>query len=83
MIVNAMNSLQPCDSSYGHFIEDVKRGLGSLGNSKFVHVKREANVATHTLARAACNHVTGKILWHCIPSCVDDVVRKENFTPPS
>jgi ribonuclease HI len=76
-IVNAVNSLQPNESSYGHFIEDAKRGLGLLGNSKFVHVNREANVAAHTLARAACNHATGIILWHCIPSCLDGVVRKE------
>jgi ribonuclease HI len=82
-IVNAVNSSQPCDSSYGHFIEDAKRGLCSLGNSMFVHVKREANVAAHTLARAACNHATRTILWHCIPSCLDGVVRKEIFTPPS
>jgi hypothetical protein len=67
-IVNVVNSLQPYDSSYGHFNEDAKRGLGSLGNSKFVNVKRVANVAAHTLARAACNHATGTILWHCIPS---------------
>jgi ribonuclease HI len=76
-IVNAVNSLQPNESSYGHFIEDAKRGLVCLGNSKFVHVHREANIAAHTLARAACNHATGIIWWHCSPSCLDGVVRKE------
>jgi ribonuclease HI len=78
VIVNAMNSLQPCNSSYGHFIEDARRGLRELGHSRFIHVKREANVAAHYLARAAGNHATGTILWHCIPSCIDGVVRKES-----
>jgi hypothetical protein len=80
--VHAKNSLQPCDSCYGHFIKDAKRGLLSLGNSKFVHVKREANVAAHTLARATCDYATGSILWHCIPSCLDGVIKKETISPP-
>ena len=82
-IVNAVSSSQPCDSSYGHFIEDVKRGLFSLGNTKFAHVKWEANVAAHTLARAACNHASGSILWRCIPFCLDGVIKKEIVPPPS
>jgi ribonuclease HI len=78
VIVNAMNSLQPCDSSYGHFIEDARRELRVLGQSRFIHVKREANVAAHYLAQAAGNHATGTIVWHCTPSCIDGVVRKES-----
>jgi ribonuclease HI len=77
VIWNAVNSLQPSESSYGHFIEDAKMGLGLLGNYKFVHVNRESNVVAHMLARAACNHATRIILWHCIPSCLDGIVRKE------
>jgi ribonuclease HI len=57
-IVDAMNSNNPCDYSYGHFVEDIKPGLGSMENCSFVHVKREANLAAHTIAKAACNHVT-------------------------
>jgi ribonuclease HI len=78
VIVNAMNSLQPCDSNYGHFIEDARRGLRELGHSRFTHVKREANRAAYYLARATGIHATGTILWHCIPSCIDGVVRKES-----
>lgn len=80
-IVDAVNSNNPCESSYGHFVEDVKVGLVSIGNSKFVHVKREANLAAHTLAKAAYNHATGSILWHCTPSCVDGIIRKEEVSP--
>ena len=25
-IIDAVNSLQPCESSYGHFVEDIKSG---------------------------------------------------------
>jgi hypothetical protein len=58
-IVNAMNSKKKnCDSNYGHFVVDSKAGLGLMGNSKFVHMKREANLTAHVIAKAACNQVT-------------------------
>jgi ribonuclease HI len=81
IVVNALNSPNYCESTYGHYVEGMKQGLCCLGVSKFVHVKREANMAAHTLARAACNHATGSILWHCTPSCIDGIIGKE-IPPP-
>jgi hypothetical protein len=56
-IVQEVNSNYPCDSSNGHFMEDIKTGLLSFDFSQFNHVKREANMATHVLAKQVCNHV--------------------------
>jgi ribonuclease HI len=82
IVVNALNSPNYCESTYGHYIEGTKQELCCLGVSKFVHVKREANMAAHTLARVACNQATGSILWHCTPSCIDGIIGKE-ISPPS
>jgi hypothetical protein len=62
---DAVNPSNPCESSYGNFVEDVKAGLALMGNCSFVHVKRGANMAAHTLAKTACKRVTGSFLWHC------------------
>jgi ribonuclease HI len=80
-IVAAVNSSNPCESSFGHFVEDVKTGLDLVGNCSFAHVKREANLATHTIAKTACKRVTGSYWWHCTPSFLDGIIRKEGMSP--
>lgn len=67
-IVRAINSNEPCDSNYGHFVEDVKTDKGSLEMSTVTHVVRGANSAAHGLAKEACTHVINKYWWHSIPS---------------
>ena len=80
-IVNTVNSKSLCDSSYGHFVEDVKAGLFSMGNSKFVHVNREANLAAHVLPKEACKHAIDSIWWHCTLFCIDGIIEKEEVSP--
>jgi hypothetical protein len=46
--VKEVNSAIPCFSNFEHFVEDIKLGLGSLMTSSDVHVKREANLVTHS-----------------------------------
>jgi ribonuclease HI len=77
---DAVNPSNPCESSYGNFVEDVKAGLALMGNCSFVHVKREANMAAHRLAKTACKHVTGSFLWHCTSSFLDGIIRKEGMS---
>jgi ribonuclease HI len=76
-IVNAVNDPLQCDSSFGHFVEDVKWVLWSFNSYVFQHVGREANYAAHGIAKEACNHVTETVWWHSIPSFIDGVVGKE------
>jgi hypothetical protein len=72
-----VNSATPFLSSFGHFVEDIKLGLGSLRTFSFVHVKREANLATHGLAWEATTHVVDFIWMEEIPGVIYDIVCKE------
>jgi hypothetical protein len=56
-IVKKINFDAPCFNIFGHFVKDIQSGLGSLRSYSFVHVKREANLAAHGLAREATTHV--------------------------
>ncbi|XP_059436347.1 uncharacterized protein LOC132169310 [Corylus avellana] len=76
-VMKAINSIGLCESSYGHFVEDVKTYSSDFAMSSFVHVPRGANSAAHTLAKEACTHVTEKFWWHCIPPCIGGIIRKE------
>ncbi|XP_059441925.1 uncharacterized protein LOC132174254 [Corylus avellana] len=75
-VVKAINSTDTCESSYGHFVEDVKRSRSEIAISSFVHVLRGANSAAHNLANEACTHVTDICQWHLIPPCIGDIIRK-------
>jgi hypothetical protein len=68
-----------CESPFGQFVEDVKWVLGSFDSFNFQHVRREANLAAHGVAKEACNHVTKSVWWHFIPSFIDGIVRKGEF----
>ncbi|XP_059455851.1 uncharacterized protein LOC132186051 [Corylus avellana] len=76
-IITSINSKQPCTSSYGHLVDGAILGLGVLGNSRFLHVKREANSAALGLAKLALNLVT-EITWvDSLPPEISGIVRKE------
>jgi ribonuclease HI len=80
-IVKEVNNTYPCESSHGHFVEDVKIGLLSFESSRFSHVKREANMAAHVLAKQVCNHATDVFRWHSIPHCIRGIIGKEALSP--
>ena len=82
-IVNEVNSSNPCQSLYRHFIEDIKEGIRSLEHASFIHVKREANEAAHTLAVEARSHVIDISRWTTIPPCICGIVRREEVLPSS
>ncbi|XP_062170937.1 uncharacterized protein LOC133876697 [Alnus glutinosa] len=52
-IVKKVNSNSSSMHSSGHFIEGIKEELGTFRSFSVVHVRREENFATHTLARDA------------------------------
>jgi ribonuclease HI len=80
-VVNAVNSLNPCKSSYGQFIEDIKEGIRSTGNMSVNFTKRDANYAAHGLASFATTHVVDVLWKEEIPPCVYDIVRREEVIP--
>ena len=80
-VMKAVNSEESCESNYGHLVDDVKRFRSDLAISSFVHVGRGANFPAYVLAKEACNHVIDKYWWHSIPSCIGDIIRKEELSP--
>jgi hypothetical protein len=76
-ILKEVNSATPCLSSFGHFVEDIKLGLGSMRTFNFAHVKREANLATHGLAWEATTHVVDFTWMKEIFDVIYDIVCKE------
>jgi ribonuclease HI len=57
-VVNMINSDKPCNSRYGHLVEDIREVSRSLGETRVQHVRRTANKAAHELALLARTHVT-------------------------
>jgi ribonuclease HI len=81
-VINLTNSVKPCNSGYGHLIEDIRAGSKSVGDIRFQHVRRTANKAAHELDVLARTHVTN-MRWMSIPSCVSGIVRDEKYLSPS
>jgi hypothetical protein len=75
-VVNEVNAENLCNTRYGHLIEDIRTSLLSLSSSSFKHVRRTVNSAVHSLALEARTRVTDE-LWYDVPSCISDIVRKE------
>ena len=61
-------------SSYGHLVEDARGVLNTNRSWTIGHVKREANSATHTLAKEAVKGVIDHIWMEEIPFCIFDIV---------
>jgi hypothetical protein len=60
-VVAALRKSGPCDSNFGHLIEDAKLWIQSLPQVAIHHARREANVVTTCLAKLANSQ------------CLDDV----------
>ena len=61
-VINKINQPSPTLSGIGNLIEDVKNMMKLLKGCKVQHVKREANEATHLLAKSACL-VEEEVYW--------------------
>jgi ribonuclease HI len=81
-VINLINSVEPCNSGYGHLVEDIRAGSRRVGGIRFQHVRRTANKAAHELAVLARTRVTN-MRWTSIPSCVSGIVRDERLLLPS
>lgn len=72
-----VNSAIPCFSNFEHFVEDIKLSLGSLMTSSDVHVKREANLAAHSLAQKATTYVVDATRMEEIPNVIYGIFCRE------
>jgi hypothetical protein len=70
-------------SNCGHFIEGVKQELGGFQSYYVTHVKREANSAAHTLAKAASKEVLNSVWLEDIPDNIRGIITRELVVPRS
>jgi hypothetical protein len=76
-VIKAIEVEDPCMRNYGHIIDCIRRKTSSLEQVRFIHLKREANTAAHTLAKLATTHVILSTWRGDVPPSVGDIVRRE------
>jgi hypothetical protein len=64
-------------SSYGHLIDDTRWLLQLFRTTEVRHVKRNANKATHRLAREAVKNCGDNIWMEETPPCISDTIALE------
>jgi ribonuclease HI len=80
---DALNAIREVNSNHpylfrsGHFIEGIKQDVVYLRSNSFVHVSRALNEAAHTLARSAAANFCYDVWLEDIPSCIFDIVSRE------
>lgn len=82
-IVKEVNSDILFIHNFVHFIEGIKHELGNFRSSSVVHVRREANLAAHTLAKEAANNFIDTVWLEDIPSSIFGIVSREFVVPRS
>jgi hypothetical protein len=76
-MVKAINDSRPNWLCYGQIIEDIKLSLGSLRCWTIRHVKREANLVAHGLAKNATRNFDIQVWLEEPPSCILDVILEQ------
>jgi hypothetical protein len=71
--VNALLKDEDCWSLYGQVINDARVKLNGLGEWEIVHVRREANVVAHNLARLALTMDEDRLWREDFPVGLQDV----------
>ena len=73
-ITIAINSGNPCYSSYGHILDDVTALVLNFVSASFLHVKRQGNVVVDKLAKAAKNIRCPHVWSDDIPTDVQQLI---------
>lgn len=74
LVVKAICESQTSWLRYGQIIDDIKLVLGSLRSWSIRHIRREANVAAHVLAKYAILNFDSHVWLEETPSCILDTV---------
>jgi ribonuclease HI len=78
-VVNAINEDRSSRRKYGHILDDIKMVLSSLRSWEVMHVKREANMVAHNLAKEASKLQTDRTWIEDCPLCILDIVNLEHL----
>jgi hypothetical protein len=81
-IVQAVNFGQPCNSIYGHLIEDIQEGMVDFRDSSFTFTPCDGNFVAYGLAKEAIKHVVDVTWRNEILPCIYDIIKREEFSPP-
>jgi ribonuclease HI len=76
-VVNALRSSSPNWSPYGQIIEDARGVLFSRRSWEVMHVKRDANMAAHTLAKDALLKPQEEVWIEECPPCIFSIIDLE------
>jgi len=82
-VVKEINSNPPYLSRLRHFVEAIKRELDFFQSILFVYAPREFNYAAHSLAKEASGSCLDRVWLEEFPSCISDVVLREQIVPRS
>jgi ribonuclease HI len=76
-VVEAINSTDVDWSSWGHLVADVHMELQELYQWKCTHVRRDGNLAAHTLAKYAIQNAVEKRWCDDLPECIKELLSLE------
>jgi len=76
-LVQALSSLGHGDSEFYAIVSRINYQLSLHSNFKVKFIRRQANMAAHTLARAACSWASHRILYS-FPSCIEHCLINDN-----
>jgi hypothetical protein len=79
-VLAALRKIGPCDSSYGHLIEDAKIWIQSLPQVAIHHPCREANVAATCLAKLASLQCLDNVWMGNFPPLIWNVLFAKNVS---
>jgi hypothetical protein len=60
-VISASRDEGPCNRAYGQIVDDIKTYLTHFISVEIVHVRRNANKATHVLAKCAISQLLDNI----------------------
>lgn len=76
-VISELKKVGPLESSRGQLINDTKLILFSLGHCGFQHVRREANMKAHCMAKFALYHLINRVWIGVCSSVIQNIVIAE------
>jgi len=73
-VVSILKKTGPCCTSLGHLIEDTRLWLQRLDPFCVYHVRRDANLVAHRVAKLAISQLLNEVWLEDCPSFLQDVI---------
>jgi ribonuclease HI len=76
VVVDAVHSNHHGNSEWSSLISSIKSLLHFHSNFEVKFTKRQANMAAHSLARAACSW-SSRMFFNIVPRCIEPIIINE------